>query len=143
MFKSTFLQTNFVGLHYNVSLLTVVREIMLRCKFAITDRCRPVLLRIALFTALFSCGVVPAAHAYLDPGTGSFILQTLIAALFGALFVLKSYWVRIKGWFSGSSDTDSNAVESSAGDDPDARQKLSENSGAQQSGDGADKPDEH
>lgn len=50
---------------------------------------------------LFWAGVIPAAHAYLDPGTGSFVIQTLLAALFGGLFVLKSYWVRIKSWFYG------------------------------------------
>lgn len=47
-------------------------------------------------------GVLPAANAYLDPGTGSFVIQTLLAALFSALFVLKSYWARIKGWLTGS-----------------------------------------
>jgi hypothetical protein len=36
------------------------------------------------------------AYAYLDPGTGSYILQILIAAFFGALFALKRYWHRVK-----------------------------------------------
>ncbi|EKD81946.1 MAG: hypothetical protein ACD_39C01555G0003 [uncultured bacterium] len=51
---------------------------------------------------VFCVGVVPAAQAYLDPGTFSFVIQTLIAALVGALFVLKSYWISIKSWFSGT-----------------------------------------
>ena len=33
------------------------------------------------------------AYAYLDPGTGSFLLQALIATIFGALFTMK-YWFR-------------------------------------------------
>lgn len=36
------------------------------------------------------------AHAYLDPGTGSYLLQLLIAGLLGALFVIKMFFFRIK-----------------------------------------------
>jgi hypothetical protein len=35
--------------------------------------------------------------AYLDPGSGSFILQLLLAAFLGFLFLLKTYWQKIKG----------------------------------------------
>jgi len=30
-------------------------------------------------------------HAYLDPGTGSFLLQLLIAAFLGATFLFRNY----------------------------------------------------
>lgn len=40
------------------------------------------------------------AYAYLDPGTGSYILQVLIAAFFGTLFALKRYWHQVKSFFS-------------------------------------------
>ena len=36
------------------------------------------------------------AHAYLDPGTGSYILQIVAAAIFGSLFFLKTFWRQIK-----------------------------------------------
>lgn len=39
------------------------------------------------------------AHAYLDPGTGSVILQAVIAAAVGALFAVKIWWTRIKQFF--------------------------------------------
>ncbi len=39
-----------------------------------------------------------AGDAYLDPGSGSFILQLLIASLVGAAFILKTYWRRINGF---------------------------------------------
>ncbi len=39
------------------------------------------------------------AYAYLDPGTGSYILQIVIAAILGAFFLLKSYWGRLKIFF--------------------------------------------
>jgi hypothetical protein len=36
---------------------------------------------------------------YLDPGSGSFILQILIATLLGGLFVAKTFWRRIVEFF--------------------------------------------
>ena len=37
---------------------------------------------------------------YLDPGSGSYLLQLLIAGALGALFALRLYWKRVKGFFS-------------------------------------------
>lgn len=37
--------------------------------------------------------------AYLDPGSGSILLQLLIAGALGALVVLRTSWGRIKGFF--------------------------------------------
>lgn len=34
--------------------------------------------------------------AYLDPGTGSYIFQMLIAGLVGAGFAVKLFWTQIK-----------------------------------------------
>lgn len=39
------------------------------------------------------------ACAYLDPGTGSYFLQIIIAALVGSLFAVKLFWNKIKGFF--------------------------------------------
>ncbi len=38
-------------------------------------------------------------HAYLDPGSGSIILQVVLAALLGGLFIVKAYWNKIVGLF--------------------------------------------
>jgi hypothetical protein len=38
-------------------------------------------------------------YAYLDPGSGSFLIQLLIAALLGGLFLLKAYWGKITTFF--------------------------------------------
>jgi hypothetical protein len=43
-------------------------------------------------------------HFYLDPGSGSFILQLLIAGLVGAGFLVKAYWAKIKAFFTRSSE---------------------------------------
>lgn len=37
---------------------------------------------------------------YIDPGTGSLILQLLIGAMVGGWYVAKNYWLRIKSFFS-------------------------------------------
>jgi hypothetical protein len=42
------------------------------------------------------------AFAYLDPGTGSIIIQSIIALIIGALFTIKEYWSRIKSWFTNN-----------------------------------------
>ncbi len=36
------------------------------------------------------------AHAYIDPSTGSYLLQILLAGLLGALFTLKIFWRNFK-----------------------------------------------
>jgi hypothetical protein len=43
------------------------------------------------------------AYAYLDPGSGSFILQILIATLLGSAFLIKTYWKKIIAFFRGQS----------------------------------------
>ena len=54
---------------------------------------------IIFYTFLF-ISLTNQAHAYLDPGTGSMMLQIVIASVIGGLFALKGYWSRIKGFFS-------------------------------------------
>ena len=36
------------------------------------------------------------AYAYLDPGTGSYFLQIIIATLLGAMYAIKHFWYKIK-----------------------------------------------
>ena len=43
------------------------------------------------------------AHAYLDPGSGSYILQLALAGLLGASLAVKIFWTRIKVFLSGLS----------------------------------------
>ena len=40
------------------------------------------------------------AHAYLDPGTGSIIIQAVIGTIVGGLAFLKFYYHRIVAFFS-------------------------------------------
>jgi hypothetical protein len=41
--------------------------------------------------------------AYLDPGTGSLILQALVATLAGAVVAITTYWQKIRTFFRRSS----------------------------------------
>ena len=45
-------------------------------------------------------------QAYLDPGSGSFLLQLLIAGIVGLGFVVKSYWGKILKLFKRSKKND-------------------------------------
>ena len=54
--------------------------------------------------------------AYLDPGTGSLILQALVAALAGAVVVITSYWQKIRALFRRSS-RDSETSDTAPNDD--------------------------
>ena len=41
------------------------------------------------------CAPIP----YLDPGSGSFLIQLAIAALLGLGVAFRASWSKIKGWF--------------------------------------------
>jgi len=43
--------------------------------------------------------LLTASLGYLDPGSGSFILQLVISSFLGAVFIVKAYWQKIKGFF--------------------------------------------
>lgn len=78
---------------------------------------------IALIAAL---GLIPLeAYGYIDPGTGSQLLQIVAAGVLTALFFIKTIWRVILGWFSrwfkpkgGGSSTDKNLTSDSASDEP-------------------------
>ena len=56
--------------------------------------------RTLLVLLLFSAGTVDNAYAYIDFGTGSYILQIVAASAIGFVFVVKSYLSRIKQIFT-------------------------------------------
>jgi len=51
----------------------------------------------ASIMALCLLGVLApsTAYAYLDPGTGSAVIQMVVAGVLGALFVMKMYWRKL------------------------------------------------
>lgn len=51
--------------------------------------------KTVLWLTLLGLTAAGRAEAYIDPATGSFVLQMLIAGVVGALFALKLFWQRI------------------------------------------------
>ncbi len=58
---------------------------------------------LALAVALAMVLLPAPALAYIDPGTGSFVIQGIIAAVVGAGIAVKMYWHRIKSLLTGKS----------------------------------------
>jgi hypothetical protein len=55
---------------------------------------------LAVAAVLVAAALSPSrACAYLDPGTGSYVVQVVIAALVGSGFALKIFWRRIADFF--------------------------------------------
>lgn len=69
--------------------------------------------RIALCCTVMALAVDPGrpAHAYLDPGTGSIILQLLLGGAAGVAMVAKLYWHRLTSLFRRK-DPDPDAQDS-------------------------------
>ncbi len=56
------------------------------------------------------------AFAYLDPGTGSLLIQGVIATLAAVAYGLRLYWSRIQFWFKRPGDrADSESVSPPTG----------------------------
>jgi hypothetical protein len=55
-------------------------------------------LSIAILAILISLVWCENAWAYIDPSSGSYFLQMLLASLLGGLFALKVFWRRIKSF---------------------------------------------
>lgn len=71
---------------------------------------------ISIITTLTALALFIATHgkanaAYLDPGSGSFILQLLLAALVGGAFIIKTYWKKIIGFFRKDSTQEKGSKE--------------------------------
>ena len=58
------------------------------------------LAKLTAVLALFSLVAPQVAYAYLDPGTGSYMLQMLLGILVGGLFAVKIFWKNIRSFFA-------------------------------------------
>tara|TARA_B110000902_G_scaffold240354_1_gene289778 strand:- start:3672 stop:3917 length:246 start_codon:yes stop_codon:yes gene_type:complete len=59
-----------------------------------------------LLLLLFILATSSPIYAYLDPGSGSFIIQMIIAGVLGGFYALKLYWQRLVGFFKGPNGVD-------------------------------------
>jgi hypothetical protein len=50
-----------------------------------------------IFITVFYLFVFPRnVYAYIDPGSGSYLIQVILGFVFGGVFMVKLYWKRIK-----------------------------------------------
>lgn len=57
--------------------------------------------------------------AYLDPGTGSMLIQIVLAVLLGAGVAVKIFWRNIKAFFTGKKASDASVEDPTAVEDND------------------------
>lgn len=75
---------------------------------------------LLILLAVELAGFTSAAHAYLDPGTGSILVQSLLAGIAGAAAVFSLYWRRIKDFFANRRKPSHEARSSATTPDNDA-----------------------
>jgi hypothetical protein len=64
-------------------------------------------------------GTAPAAHAYIDPAGGGFLLQMILGGIFGFAAVIATFWQRVKSFLRrlvgrGSKDDSPDPAETQA-----------------------------
>jgi hypothetical protein len=69
---------------------------------------------VPLYSLLLMLMLSSPAQAYLDPGTGSIILQGAIAAIATTGFLAKLYWQRLKSFLRGEGFTPPELSEDSS-----------------------------
>ncbi len=55
-----------------------------------------------LLVAIASFAVPTSSYAYIDPGTGSLVLQMLFAGVLVAIVYIKLYWSKLKVFLTNS-----------------------------------------
>lgn len=60
-----------------------------------------ILTKSVVLVALLALIFASETHAYIDPGTTSYVLQLVIAGLVAASFGIKTFWGKIRTFFVG------------------------------------------
>jgi hypothetical protein len=55
--------------------------------------------KIILFLLIYNSVLINNAYAYLDPGTGSIILQAILGAIAAGFSYCAFYWNKVKNFF--------------------------------------------
>ena len=45
--------------------------------------------------------ILPVANAYVDPGSGSYLVQIVLGSIAAAVLFVRSHWLAIKNFFLG------------------------------------------
>lgn len=70
------------------------------------------MIRIIAFTLALYFISTKSAYAYIDPATGTLILQLLVAAFATAIATIKLWWYKVKMFFKGEKPEDTAISES-------------------------------
>ena len=59
--------------------------------------------RIIVYSSILYFALATPAYAYIDPGSGSYVLQLLVASLLAGLFAVEVFWSKVRdfgglGW---------------------------------------------
>jgi len=65
-------------------------------------------LQLCFLALILKFSFPASAHAYLDPGSGSFILQIVLAGIMGFILMVKIYWKKIRTFVGGMFSRDLN-----------------------------------
>jgi len=60
------------------------------------NKIRTLILQIFVFLILINAVLPLKADAYVDPGTGSMVLQIIVASIIGLTISIKAFWANIK-----------------------------------------------
>lgn len=104
--------------HFKKFWVKSIVACVINSKYSTITTIRPTLMKlfirhVVFFSVLYFVLFPPQAHAYLDPGTGSYILQIVAAVLFASLFLIKTWWVHIKHFFNKLSGKDKKSEKDS------------------------------
>lgn len=64
------------------------------------NRIGSLILSVVLIAAFMLAVTTRHAHAYIDLGSGSFMIQILLGSFFASLLAIKAWWRRITGRIS-------------------------------------------
>lgn len=85
------------------------------------EKARHCTIAVALATGLLASS---PTYAYIDPGTGSILLQGLLASLAVGLGVARTYWHRIKAFFNASKPAPPVDSRNADGEETEAQSKT-------------------
>jgi len=64
------------------------------------------LINTIFFSLVLCLTQISPAYAYLDPGTGSLLLQGLLGGIAGAAVFIRMYWHKLTSWFGKNKNKD-------------------------------------
>ena len=69
--------------------------------------------KMAIILVVLVVGLYPSAsYAYLDPSSGSAIVSAVIGVIAAISFTLKTYWYKLKRFFTGEQELDDSQDDS-------------------------------